>query len=383
MNAPDYLLFLLRSALTGEETEEKEKPTEELLREVYELADRFDLAHMAAYELENRGLLTEGTLAECFRQRQILALYRTEKQIYEKKRIGAALEDAGVPHIFLKGAVLRDLYPEPWMRTAADIDLLVPPEYAERAKATLCKQLGCTVTGGTVHDDTLFLPGGVCAELHFTLTEDTPSWEDLFADLWNTAGHTEGKHYERTLSPELFYLYFTVHTVKHFENGGCGIRPLMDLYLLRRHTPERKKETDALLERAGLLRFADTMERVALHWFSDGLADELLRRTEAYILAGGLYGGFENRVAVRQTIQGGRSRYLFYRVFMPYEKLIALYPRLRGRRWLLPYYEVRRWGHHLFGGTVPKAIREWKESCTVAAEDEGQTENFLEELGLL
>ena len=41
------------------------------------------------------------------------------------RRVRTALDGAGIPYILLKGAVIQHLYPEGWMRSSNDIDILV------------------------------------------------------------------------------------------------------------------------------------------------------------------------------------------------------------------------------------------------------------------
>ncbi|MBM4354470.1 MAG: nucleotidyltransferase family protein [Deltaproteobacteria bacterium] len=55
------------------------------------------------------------------------------------RRIGSCLEAGGVPPLLLlKGGALRyQVYPEPWLRAAADLDLLVPEGQLERAVQAL------------------------------------------------------------------------------------------------------------------------------------------------------------------------------------------------------------------------------------------------------
>ena len=54
----------------------------------------------------------------------IKAIYRHAQLSYEYVAVCDALETAQIPFIPLKGSVLRKWYPEPWMRTSCDIDIL-------------------------------------------------------------------------------------------------------------------------------------------------------------------------------------------------------------------------------------------------------------------
>lgn len=49
----------------------------------------------------------------------MIAIYRYEKINYELNRLRSALNEAQIPFIPLEGSVLRQYYPEPWMRTSS------------------------------------------------------------------------------------------------------------------------------------------------------------------------------------------------------------------------------------------------------------------------
>ena len=94
-----------------------------MLPEMTALARYHDLTHLLALGLRNNGLLTleNGEL-----EKEIFhAAFRFEQLNYELTSICRTLERAQVPFIPLKGSVLRQYYPEPWMRTSCDIDVLV------------------------------------------------------------------------------------------------------------------------------------------------------------------------------------------------------------------------------------------------------------------
>ena len=95
-------------------------------------------------------------------------------------------------------------------------------------------------------------------------------------------------------------------------------------------------------------------------WFSNtnaGYDTEL----EEYILSGAAHGTINNKVSAKGAGQN-KSRYLFTRIFEPYDYLITLFPELKGKKWLTPYYEVKRWIIRLKSGRLhcvqPSAIQE-------------------------
>ena len=121
----DFFFRLLSSVISGRPLSKEDRSlyVPAMLPELTALARHHDLAHLLALGLKNNGLTDESSGAlenEIFR-----AVFRYEQLNYELTRIRETLEQTKVPFIPLKGAVLRDYYPEPWMRTSCDVDVLV------------------------------------------------------------------------------------------------------------------------------------------------------------------------------------------------------------------------------------------------------------------
>ena len=166
------LFPLLRSAICGAKLteEEREKFSPEALPELLALAEKHDLAHLLAYSLKQNGLIPEGNKE--IETSIFKAAFRYERLNYEYERLCAALEEAKIPFLPLKGSFLRKYYPEPWMRTSCDIDILVHHEELERAIAYLTENLQYVETERATHDVSLYSPQNVHLELHFDLVEE-------------------------------------------------------------------------------------------------------------------------------------------------------------------------------------------------------------------
>jgi hypothetical protein len=91
---------------------------------------------------------------------------------------------------------------------------------------------------------------------------------------------------------------------KHFENGGCGIRPFIDLWILDRNFEADTLGRDELLRAGGLSQFADVLRKMNLCWIENEEYDEVSYQMQEYILYGGAYGTSENRVAIQQKKHG-------------------------------------------------------------------------------
>ena len=75
----------------------------------------------------------------------------------------------------LKGVVIRELYPEPWMRTSCDTDILVHRKDLKKAENVLINELEFVKQDESVYDVTLRSINGVTVELHYDLIEENPS----------------------------------------------------------------------------------------------------------------------------------------------------------------------------------------------------------------
>ena len=74
------------------------------------------------------GLKRMGAPAEVFKEYELSRLKAARRFVLQNDaldKISVALNDAQIPFIPLKGAVLRQLYPAPELRSSSDIDVLV------------------------------------------------------------------------------------------------------------------------------------------------------------------------------------------------------------------------------------------------------------------
>ena len=357
---------------------------EETAAELYRLSAAHDMAHLTGSALLRRGLLPAGRIRDAFEKQVMLAVYRCETQRGELTRLRDALHAAGVPFLPLKGAVLRTLYPEPWMRTSCDIDILVPEEQAADTARLLSEQLDYTVGARSTHDIGLTAPCGVHLELHFTLLEEgrIVSAAPLLTAVWSYASPLEGTC-EYVLSDGMFCLYHMAHMAKHVLNGGCGVRPFLDLWLLEHRVSFDAAARDALLAQAGLTAFAAQARHLSEVWFGGATHNDVTRDMERYLLTGGVYGSAENLMNMQQLRQGGRARYVLSRVWMPYASLCCKYPSLEGRPALTPLYQLRRWGHLLLSSADTKrSLHELQLAASTTEDSRARTLDLLNRLEL-
>lgn len=354
---------------------------EETAAELYRLSAAHDMAHLTGSALLRRGLLPAGRIRDAFEKQVMLAVYRCETQRGELTRLRDALHAAGVPFLPLKGAVLRTLYPEPWMRTSCDIDVLVPEEQADSAARLLSEQLDYAYEFKNYHDISMKAPSGVHLELHFSIRENTKSIDPLLSDCWSYAFASANCEYR--FSNEYFFFHHLAHASYHFLHGGCGVRPFLDLWLLEHRVSFDAAARDALLAQAGLTAFAAQARHLSEVWFGGAAHNDVTRDMERYLLTGGVYGSAENLMNMQQLRQGGRARYVLSRVWMPYASLCCKYPSLEGRPALTPLYQLRRWGHLLLSSADTKrSLHELQLAASTTEDSRARTLDLLNRLEL-
>ena len=378
------LFVLLRSAICGEPLSDAEKTlfSEAQLPTLVERAKQHDMIHLLALGLKQNALGLEKQTE--LGRHILLAAYRQEQQSAALETLCRILESAEIDFLPLKGAVLRGYYPEGWMRTSCDLDILVKEQDVERAADVLVSEGGYVRGGKGSHDISLFAPNKTHVELHHKLMEDgrANSASQVLDHVWEWAQVCDNCKYWHEMPDELFYFYHIAHMAKHFVDGGCGIRPFIDLWLLDTIHNVEKKKRDDLLVKGNLLVFANAVRKLSRIWFENGEHDSVTRQMEDYIFRGGVYGNIENYVMVHQQKKGGRMKYALSKIFIPYDAIKFHYPVLQKHRWLTPFMQVRRWCKLIFCGHLRRTMNELKYNHNVNDADAANTRKCLSDIGL-
>lgn len=337
----------------------------ETLSKLYALSKSHDLAHVVYDVLAEYPCMQESEISFKFQKQKAIATYRYAGIQCELESVCSLLEKEKISYMPLKGSVIRDYYPNPEMRTSSDIDILIHPEDLERTSLLLQNELQYCFSKRSTHDISLFSPGGVHLELHFSLSENDPKLDTVLLGAWNTAALAEGYSYCFRMSHEMFYVYCLSHMAKHFVGGGCGIRPFMDLWIIERKMGYNKEQAANLLSLCGLTRFSEAAKQLTSVWFENEKYTDLLLETEAYILDGGVFGNMENEVAISTEKKGGRLRYALGRIFVSIDILKLRYPKLEKYPILYPFYWVVRLFRILLGKDRKNAFRELGKTVTM------------------
>ena len=112
-------------------------------------------------------------------------IYSFVARDYAIESIIRLFEEAHVPYVLLKGSVIRDLYPEKWLRTCCDVDILIREEDVDRAVALLEQKTDLRVEKRNYHDISM-MNSQIHLELHFSIKENMDNIDGLLSRVWDS-----------------------------------------------------------------------------------------------------------------------------------------------------------------------------------------------------
>ena len=383
MNEISLLLSIIRCEVCQNEEFNKNNISDSIIA-LFTLSVKHNLSHIVASALGKENLLGIDKLAKQFKQHLMLAIYQREQKNYELKEISDIFDKANIPYIPLKGEVLCQYYPEPWMRTSCDIDILVHNEDVEETIMRLCEFGYKRGVDSTFYDCSLFSPSGVHLELHYMLTQENKNLaaDQILKSVWDYAIPKEEGSYCYVMENEMFMFYHIAHMAKHFMHGGCGIRSFIDLWLLRKKMMIDVEKFETMLNTAELTAFYRAACYLSEVWFEEKEHNDLSKKMEEYVLSGGIYGSAANVSAVMTAKGERRTRFLGKLLFLSRTSLAIIYPNLRKYPILFPYYQIKRWFRVLVKGRWKKIKTLIIARNSVTDEEVYATSMMLEELDL-
>lgn len=296
------------------------------------------------------------------------------------REISQALDAASIDYIPLKGAALRDLYPNPCMRTSSDIDVLVRENDLDSAIEALEKHTSFKYYMKGHHDAHL-VNQRLHLELHFSLLTNLDELDSVLQKSWENAHKTEvGSCY--AFSPEYQLFYITAHAAKHFiKEGGVGIRPLLDIWILRTKTQYAENHVRALCEEAGIRGFYDMCCDLLSVWFKDRSHTEITNDFEDIVFSGGVFGSDHVKIVAHERKYSG-TKYVVRRVFKSSKDIKEIYPVCERHPCLVPFYQAVRWTQ-LFKGSKRIAVRkELKEARELDPAEVEKYDRLMKTMGL-
>ncbi len=289
------------------------------------------------------------------------------------KQIADGFAEENIPFICMKGAVLRDAYPVPEVRSMGDIDIIIQTKDRAKADRIMCERLGYhrfvdnhAVWTYDINKYSYQFEVEIHDHMFYENLANKVDYRSYFDQVWEHChrGTAFGIESNNLYVPEetFHFLYLITHTAKHVINNGSGFRPYLDMALWSKRPDLNWVWLEKELNKLQLLDFAKKCFALCERWFGiemplgekqleESFFDEITDKT---ILDGAF--GLDNaqNVGARaaKDIKSNEGSYIggafaltVKKIFPPYQdmQLIPWYAWVDKKPWLLPAAWVYRW----------------------------------------
>lgn len=280
--------------------------------------------------------------------------------------IDSILNENEIPHIFLKGYYLKDLYPDPILRMCGDVDVLVKKEDYKKVIELFNSSEYIKSQEEDIQHYKFKYKGGLI-ELHKELMDHNLKTTDIFNDLFDKAINVNSHLYR--LNDNFNFVYIITHYAKHI-NLGAGLRPIVDIYLMLTKLDLDMEYINDNLNKLGLTKFFNMiLNELKVIFCYEKLPFEINDRVDQmidYCLKSGVHGQGRksNRIenSVNSIGNGNKFVYLLKRLFISPKEMFSIYPWTKTII-LLPFGYIFRFFKLLFTKTKKlKKILKYKKS---------------------
>lgn len=343
---------------------------------IYYIAKKHNLVSIMAQAMEKLGFESDSDIWKCWLKEKNQLIYKSVLMDVEREAIQDFFEKNNIWYMLLKGMVIRKYYPAPELREMADNDILFDNKYSKEVYEFMTARGYKSDDYNKGYDDEYLKPPAYNFEMHRQLvsSKERPKWYEYYKDVKpilikdtnenrETAANNESNNTSNQFyfSDNDFYVYFIVHTYKHFLNSGMGLRTVLDVYLYVSNLQE-KLDFDYIeeqLKKLDAYDFEQTFRSIAFKMFDENLEDRKwwdlfdVKEQEmlSYVLDAGTYGNLENSVAHKMGYTKGEKKkasdkvkYIFRRLFPSMDTIEEFFPFFYKHKWAIPFLYIYRIG---------------------------------------
>ena len=371
---------------------------------IYYIAKKHNLVSIMAQAMEKLGFESDSDIWKRWLKEKNQLIYKSVLMDVEREAIQDFFEKNNIWYMLLKGMVIRKYYPAPELREMADNDILFDNKYSKEVYEFMTARGYKSDDYNKGYHDEYLKPPAYNFEMHRQLvsSKERPKWYEYYKDVKSILINDANGKNQFYFSDNDFYVYFIVHTYKHFLNSGMGLRTVLDVYLYVSNLQE-KLDFDYIeeqLKKLDAYDFEQTFRSIAFKMFGknakegNAAADELqdsfddkeqdmLRESFdakkqdklcgsfdakeqdkwwnsfdaqeqemlSYILDAGTYGNLENSVAHKMGYTKGEKKkasdkvkYIFRRLFPPMDTIEEFFPFFYKHKWAIPFLYIYRIG---------------------------------------
>jgi len=328
MNEAKVLLEIIKSFLENKECIIKEEIEEEKL---YELAERHKMSNFLIVWAK-KNCQSERVKEKILADYNMQIIKDTNENI-EFEQILKAFEEAEIETVVVKGATMKEVYPQNYMRQMCDIDIMVHEKDFSKA-SKIMKTFGFDEFYD--HEKHLVFQKKpfILVEMHRKLIPGADVSHEYFNNIWSFCiPYLNYKNIYR-MTIEDSYIFCIIHLIRHFKYAGIEIRDVLDVYLFY----EKYKSVfdfdkiNKKLEEFEAKEFEEKIRKIAYQWFGSSQIGDF-DEVEKFILKGQ---SIQNQIHYAVGEKQGKSNYTM-RLFFPELKIMReKYPILKKAPVLLP-----------------------------------------------
>lgn len=278
----------------------------------------------------------------------------SEKQLYYINELSEQFRENNIDCMFLKGGVLKKLYPHTEMRRMGDIDILIKEEQYPQI-VNIMKKSGYVMQGETNHE-LKWIKSGILIELHKRLIPSyNKDFYGYYGEGWRLAERRTKSEY--VLKKEDMFIYLFVHFAKHYRDAGIGIIHMCDLWVYKN---SYKLDFDYISEELKKLRLYEFFQNIGdtlSVWFENKENTEMTDYITDVILNSGIYGTHDNQVLAAalktkkkyNNTKKERIIKILKNIFPPFSLMRNRHTVLFKHPYMLPICWVLRWVDLIFG----------------------------------
>ena len=341
-----YLFEIIKYILNNK-TGEIAVPTEDMDWDaLYKLAQSHSILNLVHYGVEclppeHR---PDEQMCKILYQSSVNAIVRNYNQIEGVDELFRKFEEEGIYALAVKGICTKKYYPQTDMRTMGDVDLLYKSEQDAQVKKAMRELEYDRTVEGRKHDIYSRRPY-MAMEMHRELVSADSIYSSYYENVWERVESKEGYQYIKELSIEDEYIYTIVHLARHFQDGGIGIRFVMDVYVYNHIKDMDWSYIETELKELKLWEFFGKISRLAEMWFGNDIKVEennsLYAELTTYIISNGTFGSSKNAAAI-SAVKKGRFQTLWSAIFPSFKSMKSMFVWLDKWPILLPYAWVLR-----------------------------------------
>lgn len=361
MNSTEtQLINILGQFLKGENST---LPANADLNSLFEKAGIHSLSAVVCYALNGQiisGGFDDMAAAKKFQKALFATVILQTERILAFEKLLDIINDHNIKVVLMKGAVIKNYYPDENIRTFGDIDFLISPNDRDTLHNIMVDSgYDFQKTEPTVW---VYVKGNEKYEVHTALMPNAAALGDKGAKFIDLA-FSEVIETKRAnvfeLNPTYHFAFLLMHLAKHMASSGAGVRMYLDLAIMLKNEPNI--DFDKVIDYSNdlnLYAFLVHAMNLCHNWFKIDLPSGILKLQyddlalmQEYVLQGGTFGFYDRNPAVqrlRDEGDGGKFTAILKYIFPPYSQIKNAYKFLTGRPYLLPLAWPCRWFDGLF-----------------------------------